>query len=88
MISYKVHIKVHADSDHLPIHSLIDINTQVAEDPVLRHNWKAMDKPKLIQFVNDNLQHWHPTPGNTQQIEHNTKHLLQVVQQRIQATVP
>ncbi|KAJ5987694.1 hypothetical protein N7481_002904 [Penicillium waksmanii] len=85
MISCEVQMKVHADSDHFPIHSLVDVDTQVAEDPVLRRNWKAMDEPKLVQFVNDNLQSWHPTPGNTQQIEHDTERLLQIVQQGIQA---
>lgn len=88
MINCEVQMKVHTESDHFPIHSLVDVDTQVAEDPVLRRNLKAMDEPKLIQFVNNNLQHWHPTPGNTQRIEHNTEHLLQIVQQGIQATVP
>ncbi|KAJ5413841.1 hypothetical protein N7509_000468 [Penicillium cosmopolitanum] len=88
MINCEVQMGVHADSDHLPIHTLVDVETQVADDPVLRRNWKAMDEPKLVQFVNDNLQSWHPHPGNHPQIEHDTQRLLQVVQQGIQTAVP
>jgi hypothetical protein len=56
MINCEVNDRVHADSDHLPIHTLLDIDTEEIEEPPLRRNWKAIDAKKLVDFVDANLK--------------------------------
>jgi hypothetical protein len=45
---------MHADSDHLPIHTIINIETPLAKAPKWR-NWKAMDRPKFMKFIEENI---------------------------------
>jgi hypothetical protein len=46
---------IHADSDHLPIRTIIDVETPLIRPP-RRRNWKAIDKPKFTKFVEENLR--------------------------------
>jgi hypothetical protein len=55
MIACHVNEMIHADSDHLLICMVIDIKTPLADPPKWR-NWKAMDRPKFIKFVEENLK--------------------------------
>ncbi|KAJ5195634.1 uncharacterized protein N7498_009072 [Penicillium cinerascens] len=48
--------QIHADSDHLPIRTIIDFDTPQPEQEKKRRNWKAMDEDKFSKFVQTNLQ--------------------------------
>ncbi|OKP12959.1 hypothetical protein PENSUB_1341 [Penicillium subrubescens] len=49
IVAYEVDYSVHADSDHLLILTLLEINVLEAADPVKRRNWKAIDVDLLRQ---------------------------------------
>jgi exonuclease III len=72
---------VHADSDHLPIRLLLDIDTPPTPAPK-RRNWKAMDVQKLCEFVaaNINPHRWSNDLKTPSQIEDATDFLIEVVQ--------
>jgi hypothetical protein len=55
MIVCEVDHDVHADSNHLLIRTLLDINVLEAVDPVKRRNWKVIDGEKFLTFVLSNL---------------------------------
>lgn len=60
MITCGVDDSVYADSDHLLILTLLEVNVLEAADPVKHRNWKAMDVEKFLTFVLINLagQRW------------------------------
>ena len=84
--------KIHADSDHLSIRTILDFSPQTHQ-PSKRRHWKAMDAAKLREFVADNLNiysHWNrlrtdPTPAA---IDSAADFLMEVVQRAIQHAVP
>lgn len=92
MIACEVDLSVHADSDHLPIRTALEINVPEASDPVKRRNWRAMDVDKFLRFVSANLKdkHWmrllgEPSPGD---IDNAVNHLFDIVQQAVQESTP
>lgn len=91
-IACEVAPKVHADSDHLPIRTILDFSPQIAQPPK-RRNWKAMDAAKLREFVADNLDtysHWHTlrTDPSPSAIDAAAGFLIEVIQRAIQHAVP
>jgi hypothetical protein len=56
IIACEVDDSVYADSDHLPILTLLKINVLLAADPIKRRNWKAIDVEKFLALVLANLQ--------------------------------
>ncbi|KAJ5638941.1 hypothetical protein N7528_001331 [Penicillium herquei] len=87
LISCDVAIDNHADSDHLPIKTVIDVETSVV-DVVKRRCWKKMDTEEFLSFVSANLRPplvHHLTPNL---IDQEVNLLLETVQQGIQASTP
>jgi endonuclease/exonuclease/phosphatase family metal-dependent hydrolase len=84
---------IHADSDHLPIRTLIDIETPLTDPPKWR-NWKAMDRPKFTKFVEENLatlQFWKNHAGeevSSAQIDAAVDQLVEIVQRGITESTP
>ncbi|OQE08718.1 hypothetical protein PENFLA_c128G08495 [Penicillium flavigenum] len=78
----------HADSDHLPVRTLIDINASTTPaEAQKRRLWKAMDAEKFDIFVADNL----PTPPQLttpRQIDDVVNHLIEIVQRGVQESTP
>jgi hypothetical protein len=80
---------VHADSDHLPILTLLEINVPEAVDPVKRRNWKAIDVGKFLTFASANLSVMRlPEEPTPRKIDYAVNHLLDIVQQAAQASTP
>jgi len=78
----------HADSDHLPIRTILDINTPEAIQPK-RRLWKAMDTDKFDKFVAENLgnlSRWHLE--SPRQIDNAVDHLMDIVQRGVQESTP
>ncbi|KAJ5953702.1 hypothetical protein N7454_000598 [Penicillium verhagenii] len=94
MVSCEVSADTHADSDHLPICTVVDLGTEEVEEPVRRRSWKSMDEKKFTEFVSANLlgKSWMHLPGEgdvlTQQIDNIVEHLVEVVQQGVQCSTP
>ncbi|KAJ5710399.1 hypothetical protein N7488_004555 [Penicillium malachiteum] len=91
LISCGVSIDNHADSDHLPIKTAIDVETDVVED-VRRRCWKHMDTDKFLKFMSVNLEplcaaDWPRDPAPAL-IDQRVNFLLETVQQGIQASTP
>ncbi|KAJ6032769.1 hypothetical protein N7540_003501 [Penicillium herquei] len=91
LISCDISLDNHADSDHLPIKTVLDVETDVVED-VRRRCWRSMDTEKFLNFVSANLEtlnasNWpqDPTPAT---IDQRVNFLLETVQQGIQASTP
>ncbi|PWY96007.1 hypothetical protein BO94DRAFT_142784 [Aspergillus sclerotioniger CBS 115572] len=55
MIVCKTAPAVHADSDHLPIATIIDLDTPLARSKPGR-DWKAMNTKKMREFVKANME--------------------------------
>ncbi|CRL30042.1 Endonuclease/exonuclease/phosphatase [Penicillium camemberti] len=76
----------HADSDHLPIRALLDIDT-VPIVETKRRLWKAMDTEKFDIFVADNLPM--PPPLTTpRQIDDAVDHLIDIVRRGVHESTP
>ncbi|GMF81920.1 unnamed protein product [Aspergillus oryzae] len=91
-VAREVAPKVHADSDHLPIRTILDL-TLYAYQPPKRRQWKAMDVAKLREFVANNLNiysHWDAleTDPSAATIDAAADFLIEVVQRAIQHAVP
>ncbi|KAJ5902900.1 hypothetical protein N7495_003428, partial [Penicillium taxi] len=54
LIACAVSEDTHADSDHMPIVTQIDLSTQCVEE-ARRRCWKVMDTKKFLEFVSANL---------------------------------
>jgi endonuclease/exonuclease/phosphatase family metal-dependent hydrolase len=87
MVVCEVDDSVHADSDHLPILTLLEVDTPEAVDPVKRRNWKAMDVEKFLTFVSSNLC-MIQLPDGPNNIDNAVNHVLDIVQQAAQASTP
>lgn len=84
---------VHADSDHLPIRTIINFATAEPAEAPKRRNWKGMDEDKFLTFVNTNLQDkpWLHLRGETvhpQQVDDAVKYLMEVIQRGVQESTP
>lgn len=88
MVTCGTNPKVHADSDHLPIQTILDIDTPIAPKPAPRRKWKRIDERKLAEFVNTNLRDWTPCLDSRGHIDAATEHLLEVVKRGIQESTP
>ncbi|KAJ5740912.1 hypothetical protein N7493_000784 [Penicillium malachiteum] len=91
LISCDISLENHTDSDHLPIKTIIDVETEVVEE-VRRRLWKKMDTEKFLKFVSANLPDvanllLDPTPTPTL-IDQKVNFLLETVQQGIQVLTP
>jgi endonuclease/exonuclease/phosphatase family metal-dependent hydrolase len=77
--------RAHADSDHLPIRTLLEINLPELSDPVKRRNWKAMDVEKFLTFVSSNLtgRYWMCLQGEGSpspcEIDYAVSHLIDII---------
>ena len=81
MIACEVNNSVHADSDHLPILTLLEVNVLEAADPVKRRNWKAMDVEKFLTFASANLSEIRlPEEPTLREIDYTVNYLLNIVQ--------
>jgi hypothetical protein len=93
MIACHVDETMHADSNHLPIHTIIDIETPLAKAPK-RRNWKAMDRPKFTKFIEENiraLQQWKAYAReevSSAQINAAVDQLVEIVQRGITESTP
>ena len=87
LISCGVDHSVHADSDHLPILTLLEVNVPETAEAVKRRNWKAMDVEKFLTFVSSNLCMIR-LPDRPNDIDNAVDHLLDIVQQAAQASTP
>ncbi|KAJ5901433.1 hypothetical protein N7504_007427 [Penicillium tannophilum] len=92
MISCEVSMETHADSDHLPIRTVLGMETQEVEEPERRRSWKSMDVEKFTDFVSANLlgKRWMELPelSTPQRIDNVVEHLVDVVQQGVQQSTP
>jgi hypothetical protein len=87
MIACEVDQDVHADSDHLPILTLLEVNVPETAEAVKRRNWKAMDVEKFLTFVSSNLCMIR-LPDEPNDIDNAVDHLFAIVQQAAQASTP
>ncbi|THC87470.1 hypothetical protein EYZ11_013084 [Aspergillus tanneri] len=87
LVSCTVDIDIHADSDHLPIHTLLDIHTATPEAQ-RRRNWKACNVKDLQAFVDLNLNNKAFVLETKQQIELGMDYLTETVRQGIATSTP
>jgi hypothetical protein len=91
LVACEIAMDCHADSDHLPIRVLGDIETPASPNDTKRRLWKAMDTEKFDKFVSDNLTmlqsrvHSLDTP---RQIDDVVNHLIDIVQRGVQESTP
>lgn len=89
MIACEVDYSVHADSDHRPILTLLEINVPEAADPVKRRNWKAIDVEKFLTFASANLSTMQlPKDPIPREIDYAVDHLIDIIQQAAQESTP
>jgi hypothetical protein len=93
LVACNVDETIHADSDHLPIRTIIDVKTPLPRPP-RRRNWKAMDRPKFTKFVEENLgalQRWKDYAGDDishDQINTAVDQLVEIVQRGVTESTP
>ncbi|KAI9035708.1 uncharacterized protein KD926_002959 [Aspergillus affinis] len=87
LVTCEVTEKIHADSDHLPIRTLIDIQTKTPEAQ-RRRNWKAYKVKELQTFVDLNLYSKAFPLENKQHIELAMEFLIETVNQGIATFTP
>ncbi|OQE59010.1 hypothetical protein PENNAL_c0342G04449, partial [Penicillium nalgiovense] len=76
----------HADSDHLPIRTLLEVDT-VPVVEIKRRLWKAMDTEKFDIFVADNLP-MPPLLTTPRQIDDAVDHMIGIVQRGVHESTP
>ena len=71
----------HAHSDHLPIRTILSIESTTPDSAPKRRNWKAMETEKFDKFVAANLQHVPllQTLDTPQEIDAAVDYLIEVV---------
>ena len=88
LIAYKVSEDTHTDSDHLPISTSVDLETQSVEE-TRRRCWKTIDTGKFLEFISTNLLDKRGIEGESpKDINRAAEYLLSVIQQGIQASTP
>ncbi|KAI9037662.1 uncharacterized protein KD926_000148 [Aspergillus affinis] len=87
LVACEVNERVHADSDHYPIRTLLDISTKTPEAQ-RRRNWKACSVKDLQSFVDFNLQTKAFPLQTKQHIELAIEYLIETVNQGIAASTP
>ncbi|KAL4765145.1 uncharacterized protein BDW70DRAFT_128561 [Aspergillus foveolatus] len=93
MVACAVDRLIHADSVHLSICILININTPLAEAP-RRRNWKAMNRPKFTKLIEDNpgiLNCWRLYGGEEVSIaviNAAVNQLVRIIRQAIEGSTP
>jgi hypothetical protein len=89
MIACEVDYDVHANSDHLPILTLLGVNIPMAADPVRRRNWKAIEVKKFLTFASANLRTMQlPKEPSPRGIDYAVDYLIDIVQQAAQESTP
>jgi hypothetical protein len=89
MIACEVDQDVHADSDHLPILTLLEVNVPETAEAVKRRNWKAMEVEKFLTFASANLCTMQlPKEPTPREIDYAVDHLIDIVQQAAQESTP
>ncbi|KAJ5789980.1 uncharacterized protein N7518_006991 [Penicillium psychrosexuale] len=81
LVVYELALECHTDSDHLPIHILIDIDTPIKPAEAQRRRlWKAIDTKKFDVFMANNLPI--PPPLTTpRQIDNAVDHLIDITKE-------
>ncbi|KAI9034750.1 uncharacterized protein KD926_006125, partial [Aspergillus affinis] len=87
LVACEVNERVHADSDHYPIRTLLDISTKTPEAQ-RRKNWKACSVKDLQSFVDFNLQSKAFPLQIKQHIELVIEYLIETINQGIAASTP
>jgi hypothetical protein len=90
MVVCELAMDCHADSDHLPIRALVDIDTPPPNE-TKRRLWKAMDTEKFDKFVAANLGSLHSTLSTLEtprQIDSAVDQLITVVQRGVEESTP
>ncbi|KAI9036090.1 uncharacterized protein KD926_002467 [Aspergillus affinis] len=87
LVACEVNERVHADSDHYPIRTLLDISTKTPEAQ-RRRNWKACSVKDLQSFVDLNLQSKAFPLQTKQHIELAIEYLIETINQGIAASTP
>jgi exonuclease III len=77
----------HADSDHLPIRALLEVDT-VPVVETKRRLWKAIDTEKFDIFVADNLPPLPPPLTTPRQIDDAVDHLIDIVRRGVHESTP
>ncbi|OGE48027.1 hypothetical protein PENARI_c033G04144 [Penicillium arizonense] len=80
----------HSHSDHLPIRTILDIQTSAPARAPKRRNWKAMETEKFDKFVAANLQQM-PLLQNLntpQQIDTAVDHLIEIINRAVEESTP
>jgi hypothetical protein len=78
MIACEVDQDVHADSDHLLILTLLEVNVPETAEAVKWRNWKAIDVEKFLTFVLSNLCMIR-LPDGPNDIDNAVDHLFAIV---------
>ncbi|KAI9035266.1 uncharacterized protein KD926_004235 [Aspergillus affinis] len=87
LVACEVNERVHADSDHYPIRTLLDISTETPEAQ-RRKNWKTCSVKDLQSFVDLNLQSKAFPLQTKQHIELAIEYLIETVNQGIATSIP
>jgi hypothetical protein len=81
MIACEVDQDVHADSDHLPILTLLEVNVPETVEAVKRRNWKVMEVEKFLTFALANLCTMQlPKEPTPREIDYAVDYLIDIVQ--------
>ncbi|KAJ6020305.1 hypothetical protein N7499_003588 [Penicillium canescens] len=79
----------HSHSDHLPIRTILDIQTTTPASTPKRRNWKAMETEKFDKFVAANLRMPLLTQlGTPQQIDTAVDHFMDVINRAVDESTP
>ncbi|KAI9034942.1 uncharacterized protein KD926_005005 [Aspergillus affinis] len=87
LVTCEVNERNHADSDHYPIRTLLDISTKTPEAQQ-RRNWKACSIKDLQSFVDLNLQSKAFPLQIKQHIELAIEYFIETINQGIAASTP
>ncbi|KAI9037099.1 putative RNA-directed DNA polymerase from transposon X-element, partial [Aspergillus affinis] len=87
LVTCEINERNHADSDHYPIRTLLDISTKTPEAQ-RRRNWKACSVKDLQSFVDLNLQSKAFPLQTKQHIELAMEYLIETINQGIAASTP
>jgi hypothetical protein len=90
LIACEIAFECHADSDHLPIRTIIDVDTPkiIEADTTRRRLWKVMDTEKFDQFVAMNLPVYEPNLSTPKHIDTAVEHLIDIVNRGVQESTP
>ncbi|KAJ5876528.1 uncharacterized protein N7529_002112 [Penicillium soppii] len=89
LVVCEVAMDCHADSDHLPIRVIVDIETPPPPNNTKRRLWKVMDTEKLEKFVTQNLTSLRSWALDTpRQIDDAVEQLINIIQRGVEESTP